>query len=120
MGLVGDPSTDPSEQRGASSGYCYHGKGQSVMMETSGVSHRVRQGILQLRREGGKAAGLSRRGGERGPGGWATYAWVPRWQGALWRPEGRSGVWSPGRSEVAREVISALDILSVCPGRPWD
>lgn len=111
VGLVGGPSTDPSEQRGANSGNCYHGKGQSVMMETSGVSHRVRQGIPQLRREGGKAAGLSRRGGEHGPGRWATYAWVPRWQGALWRP---------GRSEVAREVISALDILPVCPGRPWD
>lgn len=28
------------------------------------------------------------------------------------------GAW--GRSEVTREVISALDTLSVCPGSPWD
>ena len=54
VGLVGDPSTDPSEQRGASSGDCYHRKGQSMMMETCGVSHGVRQGLLQLRHEGGK------------------------------------------------------------------
>ena len=40
------------------------------MMETCGISHGVRQGILQLRHEGGKAAGLSRREGKRGPGGW--------------------------------------------------
>ena len=70
VGLVGDPSTDPSEQRGAGSRNCYHRKGQSMMMETCGISHGVRQGILQLRHEGGKAAGLSRREGKRGPGGW--------------------------------------------------